>query len=104
MSQSWCEIAGIEKPNFEEVATHREANAYARLIVALLERGEAMTLDQVAQRWEVAGLASFESARLSLQRCKPARAPVYREDDRYILGSLRQRAAIMAVSPGFARG
>ena len=85
MSKSWCEIAGIEKPDFEAVATHREANAYARLIVALLEHGEAMTLDQVAQRWEDAGLASFESARLSLQRCKPARAPVYREDDLYFL-------------------
>lgn len=85
MSKSWHEVAGIEKPDFKSVSGHREANTFARLILALLERGEAMTLDQVAQRWEDVGLASFERARLSLQRCKPARPPIYREDDSYFL-------------------
>ena len=81
----WCAALGIEDPKLEAVAGHREANTYSLLIVALLERGEPMTLDEVAVRFEEAGIADRAGALLSLQRCKPGRAPVYRDGDRYHL-------------------
>jgi hypothetical protein len=34
------------------VADHRKANTFALLLVALLERGESMTLAEVATRFE----------------------------------------------------
>jgi excisionase family DNA binding protein len=80
-----CEKLGINPPSIESVASHREANMFALLIVALFERGEAMTLLEVATRFAKAGIASRESALLSLQRCKPGRPPVYREGDLYHL-------------------
>ena len=85
MPNEWCEVLGIETPTLEAVAHHAEANTYARLIVALLERGEPMTLAQVAARFEEAGIADEASALQSLKRCKPGRAPLYREGNRYHL-------------------
>jgi Zn-dependent protease len=56
------------------------------LLVALLERGEPMTLDDVAARFAAAGVAlTAADALASLKRCKPARAPIYRDGDRYAL-------------------
>jgi len=81
----WCAALGIEVPKLEAVAGHREANTYSLLIVALLESGAPMTLDEVAVRFEAAGIADRARALRSLQRCKPGRAPVYREEDRYHL-------------------
>jgi len=63
--------ARLEVPRLEAVARHREANTYSLLIVALLERGESMTLDEVAERFEAAGIADRGRALLSLQRCEP---------------------------------
>ena len=40
----YCRILGITVPNLASVKDHREANTYSLLIVALLERGEPMTL------------------------------------------------------------
>ena len=79
----WCEKLGITPPKIESVATHREANIFALLLVALLERGEPMTLLDVATRIQEAGIARRERALLSLQRCKPGRSPIYREGDVY---------------------
>lgn len=81
----WCQALGITPPKLEAVAGHREANTFALLLVALLERGEPMTLSEVATRFEEAGIAKRSRALLSLQRCKPARPPVYREGDIYHL-------------------
>lgn len=81
----WCKTLGIAPPKLETVAGHREANTFSLLLVALLERGEAMTLDEVAARFEEAGIAERSRALLSLKRCKPARPPVYREGDLYHL-------------------
>jgi len=81
----YCEALGISVPALEKVKDHGDANTYSLLIVALLERGEAMTLLQVAARFAAAGVASAERALQSLQRCKPARAPVYRDGDHYAL-------------------
>ncbi|TXD37442.1 hypothetical protein FRC98_07025 [Lujinxingia vulgaris] len=81
----WCKALNMDRPSLEKVKDHRDANTYSRLIVALLERGEPMTLDEVAERFEEAGIASRSRALLSLQRCKPARPPIYRDGDRYTL-------------------
>jgi hypothetical protein len=84
-SNDWCQTLGITPPKLEAVAGHREANTFALLLVALLERGEPMTLADVAGRFEEAGIAERSRALLSLQRCKPGRPPVYREGDLYHL-------------------
>ncbi len=55
------------------------------MIVALLERGRPMTLSEVAERFAQAGVASAEAAMRSLERCRPGRAPVYRDGDHYAL-------------------
>lgn len=80
---AWCEAVGIQVPSLEQVRGHREANNFALLLVALLERGEPMTLLEVAERFEEAGVAASGDALRSLKRCRPARAPVYREGDHY---------------------
>lgn len=85
ITNDWCRILGIATPKLEEVAGHREANTFALLLVALLERGAPMTLDDVATRFEEAGIAEHARALRSLSRCQPARSPVYREGDRYHL-------------------
>lgn len=83
--QDWCEVLDIEAPCLEAVKDHREANTYALLIVALLERGAALSLAEVAERFEAAGIDLRGRALRSLQRCRPGRPPVYREGDLYML-------------------
>lgn len=85
MTNPYCDALRIEVPALENVKDHPEANTYSLLIVALLERGDAMTLAEVAARFAAAGVAPVELALRSLQRCKPARAPVYRDVDHYAL-------------------
>lgn len=84
-SNVWCQTLGITPPKLEVIAGHREANTFTLLLVALLERGEPMTLAEVAARFEEADIAERSRALLSLQRCKPGRPPVYREGDLYHL-------------------
>jgi hypothetical protein len=85
MTNRYCDQLGIGVPKLETVKGHREANTFTLLIVALLENGGAMTLLEVARRFEQAGVAPAEPALRSLQRCRPGRAPVYRDGDRYAL-------------------
>ncbi len=84
-TNAWCEILGIDRPNLETAARHKEANTFARLLVALLERGVPLTLLEVAQRFEETGVMPREVALRSLKRCRPARPPVYRDGDHYAL-------------------
>ena len=91
---AWCDILGIEPPNLERVKEHRDANTYAKLIVVLLESGTPMTLDAVAHRFQEAGVADAAVARRSLSRCKPGRAPVYRDRDLYALDPHDQEARL----------
>lgn len=82
----YCDALELEVPALEAVRTHRDANYYSLLIVALLERGAPMTLEEAAQRFVAAGVApSAERARTSLKRCKPGRAPVQRDGVEYAL-------------------
>ncbi|MEM7354252.1 MAG: hypothetical protein AAF657_25835 [Acidobacteriota bacterium] len=85
MTNTYCEALGIAVPSLAAVKHHPEANTYARMLVTLLEHGEAMTLEEVARRLEEAGLGDAEGALRSLKRCRPARPPVYRDGDAYSL-------------------
>jgi hypothetical protein len=81
----YCEALGIAMPNLEVAKNSPDANYYALLIVALLEKGEPITLQEAAHRFERAGVAPAERALASLRRCKPARTPIYRDGDLYAL-------------------
>ena len=81
----YCDALGIGIPNLEVVKDNRDANYYRLLIVVLLERGEPVTLQEAAQRFDEAGVAPAAHALASLKRCKPGRAPIYRDGDRYAL-------------------
>lgn len=80
-----CEILKIAVPRLEEVRGHREASTYSLLLVALLETGEPMTLEQVARRFEEAEVKPYAEALTALKRCRPGRPPVYRNGDLYSL-------------------
>lgn len=82
---AYCDVLGIPVPSVEAVKDHREANTFALLITALLERGEPMTLPEVARRLAQASVGAEQDVLRSLKRCRPARAPVHREDDYYAL-------------------
>jgi hypothetical protein len=85
VNNPYCEALGIAVPRLESAKDSPDANYFALLIVALLERGAPMTLEQVARRFEQAGIAAAPLALASLKRCKPGRPPIYREGERYSL-------------------
>ncbi len=85
MTNSYCEALGIEVPRLEVVKDRREANTFALLITAILERGSAMTLAEAGERFASAGVAPVERALVSLRRRKPGRAPLYRDGELYEL-------------------
>ena len=72
MTNPYCETLGIEQPLLEAVKDHPEANTYALMMVALLERGGPMTIEEVAERFARAGVAPAPNATRSLKRCRPA--------------------------------
>lgn len=86
MSNAYCTPLGIQPPRIEDARLSPDANFYSLLLVALLERGAPVTLEDVAARFVAAGIAStVDAAVASLKRCKPARAPIYRDGDLYAL-------------------
>src|SRR5437867_8277605 len=91
-ANAYCEMLGIQQPSLEGVRDHPAANTYALFIVALLERGAPMTLEQAARRFEEAGIALAYRALESLQRCKPGRPPIYRDGRNYALDPRDQEA------------
>ena len=100
MSNTYCDTLGIPVPSLEEVKEHREAKPYSLLIVALLEHGGPMTLEEVATRFEEAGVAPAGEALGSLKRCRPARSPVYRDGDFYDLDPHDQELGLWAFRLG----
>ncbi len=81
----YCAALAIAVPRVEDAMASADANFYSLLIVALLEHGGPLTLADVAMRFERAGIAPAREALASLKRCKPARAPVYRDGEYYAL-------------------
>lgn len=99
-SNTYCKALGIEVPSLEAAARNREANWYSLLIVALLERGEPITLEEAARRFEETGIADAGRALASLKRCKPARPPIYRDGDLYALDPHDDEADLWAFRLG----
>ncbi|MDJ0837686.1 MAG: hypothetical protein QNK37_14315 [Acidobacteriota bacterium] len=83
MTNAWCDALNINTPSLEQVKHHKNANSFTMLMVALLEKGAPMTLDEVAVRFEQAAVAPATRALQSLKRCRPGRPPIYRTDDYY---------------------
>ncbi len=81
----YCEALAIPVPRLEMAKERADANYYSLLIVTLLERGEPITLEEAARRFEAAGIAPAGRALASLKRCKPARPPIYRDGNLYAL-------------------
>ena len=100
VSNAYCDVLGFPVPALDAVVGHAEASPYSLLIVALMERGEPMTLPQVADRFERAGFAPAGAALESLKRCRPARAPVYRDGDLYALDPHDHDAGLWAFRLG----
>jgi hypothetical protein len=96
----YCQALGIPVPRLDDVKSHPEANYYSLLIIALLEHGGPMTLADVARRLERVGFAPAASVLGSLKRCKPARAPVYREGDLYALDPYDEETDLWAFRLG----
>mgnify|MGYP006268683047 CR=1 FL=1 len=97
---AYCEALGIDVPRLEVAKDRRDANHYSLLIVALLERGEPITLEEAARRFEEAGLAPRAQALASLERCKPGRPPIYRDGDLYSLDPYDDDADLWAFRLG----
>jgi hypothetical protein len=62
VTNPYCEVLGIRVPALDAVRDHPQANTYALLIVALLERGGPLTLTEAAERFAQAGVAPYGSA------------------------------------------
>ena len=69
----YCEALGIQVPHLEAAKNSPDANYYSLLFVALLERGEPITLEDAAKRLEGAGVAGHSSQ--SRPRAVSKRAP-----------------------------
>jgi len=85
VTKHYADLLGIQAPSLAAVKDSREANTFALMIVALIERGEPMTLAEIATRFGQAGVQPAFEALRSLKRCRPARPPVYRDGDMYEL-------------------
>ena len=99
-TNAYCEALGIQVPSVEVARRSPDANYYALLIVALLERGEPITLQEAAKRLEEAGVAPADRALTSLKRCRPARPPLYRDGDLYALDPHDDEADLWAFRLG----
>ena len=85
-SNAYCAALGISPPRIDDAKASPDANYYSLLIIALLERGGPMTLAEAAARFAAAEVTSSANEALAaLKRCKPARAPIYRDGDSYAL-------------------
>lgn len=79
---SYCERLGIPRPNLEAVAEDPRVKLFHLMVVALLERGEPMTLGEIADRLARAGVESnIVDLSTSLQKAWHGLAPVRRLPD-----------------------
>ena len=96
----YCAALGIPVPRVETACSSPDANYYGLLLVALLERGAPLTLEEAAVRFEEAGVAPAPEALASLKRCKPARPPIYRDGEHYSLDPHDDEADLWAFRLG----
>ena len=70
-TNAYCEALGIQVPRVEVARQSPDANYYALLIVALLERGEPITLQEAAKRLEEAGVAPADLREVTIMTVYP---------------------------------
>lgn len=99
-TNAYCAALGIPVPRMEDARSSPDANYYGLLLVALLERGGPLTLEEAASRFEEAGVASAREALDSLKRCQPARPPIYRDGKHYALDPHDDEADLWAFRLG----
>jgi len=76
----YCERLGIPVPRVEDVVERGTAKLFHLMVVALLERGAPMTLDEIAERLEAVGVvAETGDVAYSLQKAWHGMDPVYRD-------------------------
>jgi hypothetical protein len=76
----YCERLGIAVPRVEDVAERGTAKLFHLMVTALLERGAPMTLDEIAERLDAAGVdAETGDIAYSLQKAWHGMEPVYRD-------------------------
>ena len=89
MTNLYCEPLGIEVPVLERVVGSRSPvdgrapSLFHLMVVALLERGAPMTLEEITARLQAAGAGPQGRLLASLKKSRPAREPVFRDGDRY---------------------
>ncbi len=88
MTNAYCEVLGIEVFQLERLVGKRlvvggRPGIFQWLVMALLERGAPMLLEEVAERLEHAGVGPVADLLGSLKKCRPARPPVYKDGDHY---------------------
>lgn len=79
----YCERVGLTSvPRVQDVLGRDEINLFHLMVVALLERGGPMTVEEIAERLTGAGaVAGSGDLVLSLEKAWHGREPVYREPD-----------------------
>lgn len=83
MSNRYCERAGLQAtPCVEEVLASIEGNLLMWMVVALLERGSPMTVEEMAERLTRAGVVPRSGDMvLSLKKAWHGREPIHRAPD-----------------------
>ena len=64
----YCVALGIPVPRVETACSSPDAKYYGLLLVALLERGAPLTLEEAALRFEEAGVAIADGCLMCLGR------------------------------------
>ena len=65
IGNAYCTALGIRTPRIEDAKSSPDTNYYSLLLVALLERGEPMTLEDVAVRFAASGITSTANEALA---------------------------------------
>jgi hypothetical protein len=81
----WYKQLGIERPRFDVVAKRRTATRFSLMVAALLEADRPLTMREICERFEAAGIASAAVALASLRKARPERSPVYKVGELYEL-------------------
>lgn len=83
MGNRYCERVGLTSvPRVEDVLSRNEVNLFHLMVVALLERGGPMAVEEIAERLTGAGsVAGSGDMALSLKRAWHGREPVFRGPD-----------------------
>jgi hypothetical protein len=82
MADGYCELIRIPTPSLDDLAGRRDVKLFHLMVVALLERGGPMSIDELADRLDDAGvLVPTDDLRMSLSKAWHGLKPIYRAPD-----------------------